>query len=63
MGPQLLQGTLIMIRVPCNSLDPIDIREIWKFLKILGNFQDMADYFIFSYFSLYKLHSCQISCS
>ena len=32
--------------------------------RALGlNFQDMADYFIFSYFLLYKLHSCQISCS
>ena len=27
------------------------------------NFQNMADYFIFSYFFLYKLHSFQISCS
>ena len=26
------------------------------------NFQNMADYFIFSYFFLYKLHSYQISC-
>ena len=33
MGPQLLQGTLIIMRVPCNSWGPIHIREfleIWK---------------------------------
>ena len=34
MGPQLLQGTLIIIRGPCNSWGPIDIREIFgNFLK------------------------------
>ena len=38
MGPQLLQGTIIIIRVPCNSWGPIDIREIFEFFLNFGKF-------------------------
>ena len=39
MGPQLLQGTLIIIRGLCNSWGPIDIREIF------GNFSKFWEIF------------------
>ena len=48
MGPQLLQGTLIIIRGPCNSWGPIDIREIFGNLEIFRNLEFFLNFGKFS---------------
>ena len=53
MGPQLLQGTLIIIRGPCNSWGPNDIREIFGNLEIFKNFGKFLRYGRLFYFFLF----------